>query len=578
MAWGGLALAAAGTHAQSDPFAAPPSYYAGVTGTGTTLENSLAAAMTAGHVQRSYGDFRQSAAIHDADPTTPGNILLVYNNASVSSTWDSGSTWNREHVWPQSLQPGSASNSSRGNLGDPHALRPCNPSINSSRGNKPYGFASTTGSHGSLGSYYFAGDIDKGDIARSLFYSATRYASTGLELVSGFPSSNQMGGLDDLVAWHYLDIPDAFERRRNHAIFSSSLNPTYATNNRNAFVDLPGAVWSVFVDQFNDSRVYVGAAPAANGSSVFEIDLGQSIAGTIVPPQPFTIQRQGNDGTYYAVIPVDSAITNAPLTNGFTGAFAINDASSHTYAITMPTTDMMTPGMKAAELIIDNLDMTLQGGAGRGGNDADDIVRLLLDVRTPGTASFDAGSTVSVADIDLGTVSAGSIVTLPVSLHVLGAPATTAAMVFDIASATGDAAAIGLDLPPTLVQPGLPQELSVEINGQPTGPLSATYTISVQDDPSVLGASVRPSITLNIDAMIAAACSGDIADGFGFPSPDGLVDFGDFLFALSVLGPCPGGTPGCTGDIADDFGATSPDGQVSFGDFLALLTLLGPCP
>ncbi len=75
-----------------------------------------------------------------------------------------------------------------------------------------------------------------------------------------------------------------------------------------------------------------------------------------------------------------------------------------------------------------------------------------------------------------------------------------------------------------------------------------------------------------------AACPGDIADDFGFPGGDGQVSFGDFLLALGLLGPCPGGTPGCDFDIADDFGFAGGDGQVSFGDFLLALGLLGPCP
>ena len=102
----------------------PETYYQNATGTGSILKTQLESAMTVGHIQASYGDFRFSAAIHDQDPDNPNNIRLVYDGASVNSTWDSGSTWNREHVWPQSRQPGSASNSSIGNLGDPHAVRP----------------------------------------------------------------------------------------------------------------------------------------------------------------------------------------------------------------------------------------------------------------------------------------------------------------------------------------------------------------------------------------------------------------------------------------------------------------------
>lgn len=82
-------------------------------------------------------------------------------------------------------------------------------------------------------------------------------------------------------------------------------------------------------------------------------------------------------------------------------------------------------------------------------------------------------------------------------------------------------------------------------------------------------------------------CPGDIADDFGFTAtdgggPDGVVDFGDFVALLGLIGPCDSGSSGCLGDIADDFGFTAidgggPDGVVDFGDFVALLGLIGPC-
>ncbi len=562
---------------QVDPYAAPPGYYSGVAGSGAALKSSLLSAISSGHNQQNYGAFRFSAPIHDADPATPGNIILVYNLASVSGAWDSGSTWNREHVWPQSLQPGSVSNSSTGNLGDPHALRPANPSVNTARGNKPFGFASTTGSFGSQGSFYFPGDTDKGDIARSLFYSATRYSSTGLTLVDGAPGSNQMGGLADLVAWHYLDIPDEFERRRNHAIYSDVLNPTYHTDNRNAYIDLPGAVWSVFVDQFNDTQLFVGGAPAADGSSTMTIDFGASLVGTIHPPQSVVIHRDGLDGTYYAVVPDAGVLTTAPLTNNFTGAFPIGPAPAQTFDVGFSPIEFFSPGNKAGQVTIDNLDYSLFGGAGRGGNDADDTIELLLDVLSPGTASFDDMTTVSTESIDLGTIAPGAGVGLPAALNVLEAAlGPTAGQVFEIMSSSGDTAEIVLGLTSTLVQAGDTLPLTATLSG--SGSFSATYTIGVQDDPGVLGATTRPPLTLTIEAMIGALCVGDIADDFGNLGGDGMVSFGDFLALLGLIGPCPGGLPSCTGDIADDFGNLGGDGQVSFGDFLALLGLIGPCP
>ena len=94
--WLAFALAATQfTYGQWDP---PADYYSLATGTGSQLKNQLTTIMSDGHIERRYGDFRDSAAIHDQDPDNSNNIVLVYNGASVDSAWDSGATWNREHV------------------------------------------------------------------------------------------------------------------------------------------------------------------------------------------------------------------------------------------------------------------------------------------------------------------------------------------------------------------------------------------------------------------------------------------------------------------------------------------------
>ncbi len=103
--------------------------------------------------------------------------------------------------------------------------------------------------------------------------------------------------------------------------------------------------------------------------------------------------------------------------------------------------------------------------------------------------------------------------------------------------------------------------------------------VATDNDPGdVLECGVDAITVTSLSCEDPATCPGDVADDFGSAGADGQVTFGDFLFALTVLGPCPGGTPGCTFDIADDFGSAGGDGQVSFGDFLFALTVLGPCP
>lgn len=204
-----IAWAALSSIAAAGPYAAPASYYNSATGTGETLKAQLRTIISS-MTGVNYGYARYSAIYTDANPNASGNILLIYNRASVSSAWDSGGTWNREHIWPVSRLGVSDPGNSTTNLSsDQFNLRPANPSLNSSRGNKPFGMDSTTGAYSHQGSYFYPGDADAGDVARAQFYMATRYSQ--LTLTDGSPSGTQMGDLSSLLNYHYRDVPDEFE-------------------------------------------------------------------------------------------------------------------------------------------------------------------------------------------------------------------------------------------------------------------------------------------------------------------------------------------------------------------------------
>ncbi len=542
---------------EPDPWAPPLTYYSGVSGTGSTLKQSLKEAMSDGHIQRAYGDFRFSASLHDADPDTPGNILLVYNGASVSALWDAGATWNREHVWPQSRQPGSASNSSRGNLGDPHALRPANPSVNSSRGNKPFGFAATTGAFGSLGSYYFPGDTDKGDIARSLFYSATRYENTGLTLTNDFPSGNQMGELDALVAWHFLDPPSSFERRRNHVIFSSTENPTYFTNNRNAYIDLPAAVWSVFVDNFNDSTLWVGAAPDSQGGSFVEAS-ARALEDATPPAIPITLHRAGRDGVYFAVTTVGDAVTDQPLHNGFSGAFPIDGPAMRTIMVGVDPTVVTAPGLYSGLVTIDNLDMTTGLGVSFGALDADDEVLVSLEALAPSAASFSPDTHQDALHLDLGEIPVDQTTEILVPIYALepveGFSAGAALSLAEIDDPTASTTALA---PSDVVPPGESADLLVSLTPSSAGPADIMIEIASADDPDLAGASDRDPLMLTIDAMFVFDCLPDL-------NGDGAVNAPDLAMLLANWGSAG------PGDLDHD-------GVVRPSDLAMMLGAWGPC-
>ena len=511
-----MLVAAAGSAIAADPFDPPASYYSGATGTGSTLKSQLTSAMSAGHIERTYGDFRVMSRYVDEDPNNVGNILLVYNGASVSGLWDQGSTWNREHVWPQSRQPGSASNSARGNLGDAHALRPCNPSINSSRGNKPFGMSGTTGGFGSLGTFYFPGDTDKGDIARSLFYSDTRWTSLGISLVNGVPSGNRMGDLSSLIAWHYLDAPDAFERRRNHAVSDVAYNPFFFTNNRNAFIDHPEFVWSIYVDQNNDSTLWVGGAPNADGSSTMTIEFN-ALVGDSLGSVPVTINKDGSDGTYYRISP-SAGIQTSDWGNP--NAFPMNTPNdSSAFNISLPAGATDSASIAVEQVVIDNLDVTTSGGAGNGANDGDDVITVEINIYNPSDGSLDAGSNLHEIALDLGVIVLGDgNATMDIEFFNIADLATGAPMDVQLISSSGDTTALTTDFSSIQsVSAQSSQSIQAALSDAVEGTFAATYTFRSVNAESLFGpAGGGDDLIVNLTGEVGGGvCVADFAEPFG---------------------------------------------------------------
>ncbi|MGE4320724.1 MAG: InlB B-repeat-containing protein [Acholeplasmataceae bacterium] len=202
-------------------------YYSSVSGLfGDDLYNQLHTIINNGFHGVTYGDARYMLDDTDVDPTNSSNLILVYKGTSVSGYWDGGATWNREHVWPQSLLGVSADNNTVNQASDLQNLKPANPNENSSRGNKWY--ANTTTSYS-----YAPRNAVKGDIARILLYMDLMYANLHLiNISSGDPNVYQMGDLATLLQWAANDPVDAFEQNRNNLIYEYQ-------GNRNPFIDHP---------------------------------------------------------------------------------------------------------------------------------------------------------------------------------------------------------------------------------------------------------------------------------------------------------------------------------------------------
>lgn len=210
-------------------------YYASVENkTGQALLTGLRSIISS-YKDRGYDAAKSVLQVSDRDPNNANNILLVYDRSSIIKTWGGNPLrWNREHVWPQS-KLGSASKS---NI---HNLKPSDVDINSSRGNYP--FVNGSGSYGRVGSGWYPGNEDKGDIARIIFYMVTHYSHLSI---------NTMGSLPVLIQWHNDDPVDAFEVNRNNVIYSEQ-------NNRNPFIDYPEFVDLIWGNQTASNPVsFVG--------------------------------------------------------------------------------------------------------------------------------------------------------------------------------------------------------------------------------------------------------------------------------------------------------------------------------
>ncbi len=217
----------------------------------------------------------------DRDPNNPDNVILLYSGRSVNAAqeYNSGSGWTREHVWAKS----------RGDFGtdmgpgtDAHHLRPVDNSVNSTRNNRwfdecdvpVYDDGVFTGSYKSATGWLWKPRVEViGDVARMMFYMATRYEGENgepdLELVDYIPADQNTkepihAKLSTLLAWNLQDPVDDFEQNRNNVIYRFQ-------GNRNPFIDHPEYV----------ARIWGGETTATEYVIPQDFEVGQAY------PNPF---------------------------------------------------------------------------------------------------------------------------------------------------------------------------------------------------------------------------------------------------------------------------------------------------
>ena len=119
-------------------------YYDGISSSATEgMSGSLRTALTTLIHPTSVPTYSSSGSTHlstvlqyaDEDPDNSSNMIYLYTRDSVKK--NAASSWNREHVWPQSLSNGCWGTGRAGT--DLLHLRPTYNTTNSTRGNLKYG-------------------------------------------------------------------------------------------------------------------------------------------------------------------------------------------------------------------------------------------------------------------------------------------------------------------------------------------------------------------------------------------------------------------------------------------------------
>lgn len=202
---------------------------------GATFRDVLAGKIKASG-SRTIAYKKNNDVLKESDKALNGRGVIPFYHSDKDST----TNFNKEHVWPNSRGVGES-----GPGADPQMLRPADKSENSARGN--YFFGPDGGKQWDPASFGY--EPARGEAARIIFYTATRYAqSHGLSLSNNQHDSsslNTMGTLRYLVEWNNAYPVTAQEIRRNNYLHGQGFA-------RNPFIDHPE--WANYIWNENGLR------------------------------------------------------------------------------------------------------------------------------------------------------------------------------------------------------------------------------------------------------------------------------------------------------------------------------------
>lgn len=351
----------------------PAGYYSVAEGKqGDALRLALQDAID-NHTVVSYDALRYLYEYSDTENAAGSTIIDIYSTCGFPYTTSfcaggCGGGFNREHSVPKSWF-----NEATPMYSDAFHLYPTSCYVNSYRGNYALGVCAngtkcTTNSMtealgrrgnctypGYSGVVYEPDDEYKGDLARTYFYMATRYANACSSWSGGMFGSDNNGfqtwAINMLLEWHRQDPVSTKEKIRNEAIYGNSTynKGSYKQNNRNPFIDYPCLAEYIWGDSTTKSVDFSKLVSSYDASFTDQGCPCETPGAPIVNTPTYTegLTAGGNIASAG-----DAAITENGIewsnTSGFSNGagtkIVANPTATTTGAFTVDISSLTTPG------------------------------------------------------------------------------------------------------------------------------------------------------------------------------------------------------------------------------------------
>lgn len=335
---------------------------------------------------------------------SPSNkISAFYSGDAIGPAWGTGTTWNREHVWPNSK---GGEGESGANETDIMMLRPETQSNNSSRGNAAFG--NSAGYYNPQSEFPKGYDV-RGDIARIVLYTYVRWGKEEAEVLKNMWGTN--GVIENkavLLEWMEVDPVDTWEMGRNDSVES-------ITGTRNVFVDYPEFAFILFGEEIpeeyntptnNDGETYHSVDFVQNGV----VKANQQVLGgsTCTMPAFSGVLPAGYEFVGWSATEVSGA-TQKPVVYAPGGTVLITGES--TFHAVLSVYDNTLQGLKIWTLVTDSSQLSAGKEVIIAAKDADFAMSTTQTNNNRGQAAIEkSGNTLSswASDVQIFTLRTGA--------------------------------------------------------------------------------------------------------------------------------------------------------------------------